>query len=187
MQSMCALLRPVGAYSLREDSLVYIELLSYYAGLRLVEEEIALLEREGLVPAAEGFGLKTWEHIIRSTALTSSSADDRRQIVLYTLSRMPGDFNLEGMLRGLHSIGLTCTVEENVAAQTVSVVVSSYAGTLRAYEDVLARVVSILPAHVNVALDIGALTWEQLDIMDWSFNEQDARDETWDEFELMQP
>ncbi len=187
LESMVRLLRPVGVYSLREDSLVYAELCGYYEGLRIIEDELALLAREGFLCTAREFGLTEWERIIRSAAFESASLEDRRQVVLYTLSRMPSDFNREGMLRGLSSLGLDCTLEEDCASGTVTVTVNGYTGMLRTYEEVLARVQNILPAHIGVVLDIGVVTWEALDLLDHSFDMRDILDMTWDAFELTKP
>ncbi len=187
LESMTALMRPLSAYSLRTDNVVYAELAGYYAGLRSVEEQLALLWREGLVGSAQEFGLREWERMIRSTAFESADVDVRRRIVVYTLCRMPGDFNREGMLRGLRSLGLECELLEDTSIRTVTVMVNGSCGMLRTYEQVLSRVSDILPAHVNVVLDVGIVTWELLDDSDRSFDEADAQEKSWDEFELTQP
>ncbi len=182
-ESMVALLRPVGAYSLKPGSLVYCELLSYYEGLKLIEEELSALRREGFIQTAEDYGLRRWEEIIRSTAMESDSLQSRRDVVLYTLGRMPVDFNRSGMVRGLRSLGLAANITEDTAAQTVTVDVQAYTGTLKNYEDVLRRVCDILPAHVGIRLNMGSVTWDLFDAQEQSYDERDAADLTWDAFE----
>lgn len=187
LESMTALMRPLGAYSLAANGVVYAELAGYYEGLRIVEQQLALLIREGVVGTAQDFGLREWERVIRSTAFEGTELDARRRIVEYTLCRMPGDFNREGMLRGLRSLGLECELMEDLPTRTVTVTVNGSCGMLLTYEQVLSRVLDILPAHVNVVLDVGIVTWALLDDSDKSFAEADAQDKTWDAFELTQP
>ncbi len=187
LESMTALMRPLGVYSLACDSVVYAELAGYYEGLRGIEEQLALLSREGMIGLAEGFGLREWERMIRSTAFHSASTAARREIVMDTLSRMPGDFNHAGMLRGLRSLGLECELKEDVTARTITVTVHNSCGMLHTYERLLARVSDILPAHLTVVLDVGIVTWTLLDESDRSFGEADAQERTWDEFELTRP
>lgn len=183
LESMVSLLRPVGIYSLATESLVYRELLSYYSGLMLIEDELATLRQEGFTQTAQGYGLKTWEEVIRSTAMESGNIQNRRGVVRYTLSRMPHDFNLSGMLHGLRSLGIDCELTEDTANQTVRVDVLRYGGALKNYEEVYKRVCDILPAHVGVILNMGSVTWEFFDAQDQSFEERDSAGLTWDTFE----
>ncbi len=181
---MRALLKPIGIYRIRDGSLIDAELTAYYEGLRMAEEAMAELWREGFVQSAQAEGLREWEAIIRSTALESNSLAARRDIVLYTLSRMPGDFNLAGILRGLRSVGLECTLTEEPERFQVRINVLAYTGALRTYEGVLTRVCSILPAHVAVELDMGINTWDMLDEAARSFDAIDGLDYSWDEHEI---
>ncbi|SDN82916.1 putative phage tail protein [Acetanaerobacterium elongatum] len=183
LESMVSLLRPVGIYSLATDSMVYRELQAYYSGLKQVEDELAVLRAEGFIQTAQSNGLRTWEEIIRSTAIESGNLESRRGVVLYTLSRMPQDFNLSGMLRGLRSLGLDCELTEDTAHQTVRVDVLRYGGALKNYEDVYKRVCDILPAHISVTLNMGSMTWALFDAQDQSFEERDQAKLTWDTFE----
>lgn len=187
LESMISLMRPIGAYSLREDSLIYAELASYYEGLRIIEQALAQLSCEGIVITAQDYGLREWERIIRSAAFENVDLNDRRQIVIYTLSRMPGDFNSAGLLRGLRSLGLDCSLQEDPASMTVTVTVSGSSGMLRTYEQVLERVEGILPAHVKVVLDIGIVTWDAFETRDLDFDTLDAEEKSWDEMELTTP
>lgn len=183
LESMVSLLRPVGIYSLVPESMVYRELQAYYSGLKRMEDELAVLRQEGFIQTAQSDGLRTWEEVIRSTAMESGNIQNRRGVVLYTLSRMPQDFNLSGMLRGLHSLGLDCELTEDTAHQTVRVDVLRYGGALKNYEEVYKRVCDILPAHIGVTLNMGSVTWELYDTQDQSFEERDSADLTWDTFE----
>ena len=183
LESMVSLLRPIGVYSLTPESAVYCELQSCYAGLKLVEDELAAMGQEGYIQTAQGIGLRTWEEAIRSTAMESDNLHNRRDVVLYTLSRMPQDYHLSGMLRGLRSLGLNCELTEDIENHTVRVDVLSYGGTLKNYEDVYKRVCDILPAHIGVTLNMGIMTWALFDAQDYSFDERDSADLTWDTFE----
>ncbi len=118
---------------------MYCELLSYYEGLKLIEEELSALRREGFIQTAEDYGLR--------------------------------------------SLGLAASITEDTAAQTVTVDVQAYTGTLQNYEDVLRRVCDILPAHVGIRLNMGSVTWDLFDAQEQSYDERDAADLTWDAFE----
>lgn len=183
LQSMVALLRPMGVYSLAPDSMVYYDLMSCYAGLKLIEDELAALRQEGFIQTAQSDGLRIWEEVIRSTATESGSLQARQEVVLYTLSRMPWDFNHSGLVRVLRSLGLTCAITEDISNVAVRVEVQSYSGSLKNYEDVLKRVGEVLPAHVGITLNMGEVTWALFDAQEQSFDERDTADLAWDTFE----
>lgn len=181
--SMVSLLKPIRLYSLSKDSVVYAELCAYAKGLKIAEELLSEVSAEGFVSTAADYGITEWEKLIDSTAVYEA-LPARRSIIRYTLSRMPWDFNPEGIVQGLKSIGLYCSAEEDFANRRVTLYGSSYRGSLRAYEDILKRVMQIMPAHLEVTLDFGSYLWESFDADGLAFDDFDLLVPSWDRFEL---
>lgn len=181
--SMVSLLKPMRLYKLNKGSVVYAELCAYAKGLTLAEELLNEVFAEGFVSTAADYGITEWEKLIDSTAVYESLGA-RRDIIKYTLSRMPWDFNPSGIVRGLKSIGLYCSCEEHFAERKVTLYGSSYSGSLRAYEDILKRVMQIMPAHLEVTLDFGSYLWDSFDNDELAFDDFDLLVPSWDRFEL---
>lgn len=185
MVGMVRLMQPLRLYSLRENSMVYRELLSYAKGFELLYERLGELYGEAFLQTAEGFGLTEREKLMNFPANSKLPLDTRRELLRYTLSMAPKDYNLEGMENGLRSIGLDAKIQENREEEKLSITSEGFLGNFISYDRLKRDALRILPAHLEVEFEFGSFTWEKFEAKDWAFDRLDQRDFTWDEFEVV--
>lgn len=181
---MIRLMQPLRLYSLREDSLVYLELLSYAKGFELLYERLGELYQEAFLQTAEEFGLSKREELMNFPANGKLPLETRRELLRYTISMAPRDYNLEGMENGLRSIGLDAQIQEQ-GEEKISIVSNGFLGNFISYDRLKRDALRILPAHLEVEFEFGSFTWEKFETKDWDFDQFDNRDFTWDEFEVV--
>ena len=182
---MVRLMQPLRLYSLRENSLVYWELLSYAKGFGLLYGRLGELYREAFLQTAEGFGITEREKLMNFPANSKLPLETRRELLRYTLSMAPRDYNLEGIENGLHSIGLDAKIQENREEEKLSITSEGFLGNFISYDRLKRDALRILPAHLEVDFEFGSFTWEKFEAKDWDFDRLDKRDFTWDEFEVV--
>lgn len=185
LEQMLLLLRPLGIYTLEEESLVYCELASYAKGFALVYDRLALLYREAFLPTAESFGLDYLEQLMGFPANNKLDLERRRELLRYTISLAAGDYDLEGMKNGLRSIGLDAEIEEDRENERLYITANAFLGNFISYDRLKRDAQKILPAHLEVIFEFGNFTWDAFDAKDKTFDQLDARDFSWDEFEII--
>ena len=177
------LMRSTGIYRLDGDTLVDHELAAYGAAFAPLETALDTLLREGFIATAEDAGLSAYERIMGEPDRTGLAAADRRGMLLYRLSILPGDFDPQGMADALRSVGLEAEILEEFANRRLTIRQLDYRGARETFDLIVRDCEKLLPAHLELFFDLGALSWDGFDSEDLTFDARDALDLSWDQFE----
>ena len=183
LENLYRLMRTTGIYRLDGESLVDAELMSYGVSLQAVEDRLETILREGIIATAEDEGLSAMEAVMGKPDRGTLSPEDRRAMILYWLSILPGDFDLEGMKNALRSVGLSADILEDLPGERITVRQEEYRGARETFDMIMRDCEQMLPAHLEILFDLGALSWDGFDRQDLTFDARDACDLSWDQFE----
>ena len=152
------LLRPLGAYDLREGTANRGELAAYGARLDEAEAELDDTAGEMSLATAKGFGLERIEELLpyRPVCVTVK----QRQQALAALLRISGDsFTPEAINDTLTGCGLNAVAEETGRPGYVQVRFPDVAGIPEGFEQMRAIIEEILPCHLNIEYRFWYNTW----------------------------
>ena len=181
--AMRELLEPLRFYDLSGGSVVTAELRAYGAAL----ERFLARSREtldDLFPQTCSLQrLARWERLLDLPVDRTDEAS-RRAMVLAKLSIGEGDFTVEGMRRSVLAAGLSASIREDWEAGVLSLYDAEIIGGYQTLDEVKRQVLKMLPDHLEAEFDIGVLTWEMFEGFGLDFSGWDARDFTWEWFDL---
>lgn len=175
------LLRPLALYELDEG----------YGGeefnlvgerLDLLYERLLEIEREMLVPTAEGAGLDRFEELLPYRPSYETTEDRRRGIMALVriddCSFTPAELN-----NTLLGCGIRAHVEETDTAGTVLVNFPNYRGVPPGFEALRERIEGLLPCHLEVLFYFVYPSWAEIARWFGSWGEFEATGMSWEEFE----
>ncbi len=183
-EGMLNTLGPMKLYDLSEGSLIWCELAAYEAGFSVIREKLEKLWADSFIQTCTQERLAQWERLLRLPSRSSASLENRREIVGYKLAVAPGDYYLEGMTRSIRAAGLDAQIVEDPPMGPLTLTGASSAGGFDSLDQMKRHVYAMLPAHLEVILDIGSLTWLLFDLKNLSFSHLDSLDFTWEWFDL---
>lgn len=178
-EEMYCILKPLGIYSLDDETVVKKELLTYAHGIDSCCNEIRTLSDEMFVQTARGCGLDLYEWLFGYGG-AGVSENERRERLLYKFSRLPHDFTVSGMQRALNSIGFAGTVTELCGEETLMLGKINGSEAPKDYTKFIDGIYAILPAHLRISFDIAAPTWDEFDAWGKSFAQLDSAAVTWE-------
>ncbi len=155
---LAELLRPLGAYDLREGAVNRGELAAYGARLDEAGAELDDTAREMSLATAEGFGLERIEDLLpyRPVCVTA----ERRRRALAALLRISGDsFTLEAINDTLTGCGINAVAEETGKPGYVRVHFPDVAGIPEGFEQMKTIIEEILPSHLGIEYQFWYNTW----------------------------
>lgn len=177
-------LKALKIYNMQENSLVYAEISSYYVGIKLVCDLIEELYQELFINTANSYGLEMWEDILYSRNYNNLDVTTRRNMIASALTIKQDGFNRTDMEKALNSIGIYADITEVPNQEKINISVYDYKGELCTYSKILSRIQKILPAHLEIFLDMGVFSWDMFDINYNDFDEFDSYEVSFDEFEM---
>ena len=183
MDTMRSLLRSTGIYSLEEGGLVEAELLSYAAVLEDLECLLTDTAREAIPLTAQNSGLVAYEELLGQDP-ADLSVQKRRDMIVYALSMQPKDFDKQGILRALRSLGIETEILEQPLEERITVKITEFSGNIHDYDKLREDARGILPAHLEIIFEMSSFTWDEFDAKDLTWDEFEANSFTWDEFEI---
>lgn len=157
---LAELLRPLGAYDLKEGAVNRGELAAYGARLDGAEAELEETEREMNLATAGDFGLERIEELLPWRPVCYTVNQRRR--ALAALLRISGDsFTPEAINDTLAGCGLNAVAEETGEPGHVRVYFPEVAGIPDGFERMKEIIEEILPSHLGIEYKFWYNTWAQ--------------------------
>jgi len=181
--NMKSILSKLQIYDLSPDSYINHELSAYSAGFEYVEKMIDLLLNEMFIVTAEDYGLGRWEKILFGNSNDDVDTSDRRKIIMSALQIDENWFTPKSMSKALGAIGIEADLEEIFDEERIIVKANEYRGQNLSYEYIQNQLETILPAHLDITLDMGVFSWAIFDSHDLDFDMWDGFDLSCDELE----
>lgn len=152
------LLRPLGAYDLKEGTVNRGELAAYGARLDGVGGELEDTEREMNLATAADFGLERIEALLPYRPVCYTVNQRRR--ALAALLRISGDsFTPEAINDTLAGCGLNAVAEETDKPGYVEVYFPEVAGIPEGFDRMKEIIEEILPSHLGIEYKFWYNTW----------------------------
>lgn len=137
----------------KENIFLKGEINAYTVVLKIVEDKLAILEREGFIPTAEDFGITEKEHYF-DPINTSLSLADRRERLINILTSDEKDFTRAGIMRLLNYYPATFSIKENPFTQTLVIEVNNTQWVTDNIDLLKRSIGKFIPAHLNFQLNI---------------------------------
>lgn len=179
LDSMISKLKPLGIYSLKNDSTIFYELSAYAEGLEILENCLSELESECFVSTSSSFGLETREKLFCYNKTSDSNIDLRRNLISYLLSVGSNDYNKESITKAIIASGIDGFIVEQPGENVVYINCSSLKDNFNTKAEAENIVKQFLPAHIKPIFDFRIITWDYIKTKDKTFDEFDSKDLTW--------
>ena len=155
---LAELLRPLGAYDLKEGTVNRGELAAYGARLDGAEKELEDTGREMNLATAADFGLERIEDLLPYRPVCYTVNQRRR--ALAALLRISGDsFTPEAINDTLTGCGLNAVAKETDRPGHVEVYFPEVAGIPEGFERMREIIEEILPSHLGIEYKFWYNTW----------------------------
>lgn len=155
------LLRPLGLYNL-ETGPGSGELEALGAGMDEVFTRFMELERENLLPTAEGAGLERYRDLLPYIP-NSGSVENRREAIMALLRIDDASFTLSALQNTVAGCGIHAWLEEADTPQTVNVSFPGLMGEPEGFSVIQKRLEQILPCHLDIVYALRYLLWSELE------------------------
>lgn len=180
LNNIISILRPLGLYSLKEDSLVMCELKAEAVGLEKLRLAMEELISEAFPATASGFGLKILERVINLGGIPSELSDRRRRL-LGSLALSGRDKTIDGIKRSLLLFGVEAEITENFADEKLVITGKGWRLPYVSAQDIADKLSLILPAHLGADISVNATTWSFIHSLRRNFGTWDMGVYTWGE------
>jgi hypothetical protein len=177
-------LEPLKLYALGAQSLVDAELQAYGSAFAELENEFERVHAQAFVQTSTGEGLSKHEQVVGLSSRSYLDDESRRALVLYRKSVAPFDYTLTGMQNSIGAAGMRADIIQNYDQESLTIVSHGLIDSFLALEDVKASLSKMLPAHLEIVLDMGSITWDMLELMVTDWNYWDSKDFTWEQFDI---
>lgn len=191
---MYKLLSNIGLYSFQKwnginpqpSNLTHVqcELEAYIAGLQCIENEIESIITNVFPQVADEQNIANFERLLCMPVKPQVPLLNRRKMVLDRLSIGPNDFNVNGMMRALRSVGVESDISEIPNQQKIKVTVKNVIGSFLSLDEVKSAVDAVAPAHLLLDVDTGSNSWVQMDFLGRSWTQLDALGKSWNNIEI---
>lgn len=182
LDSMKAKLKPLGIYSLNEDSTVFYELSAYAEGLSILDDYLNELENECFVSTSSSFGVNLRENLF-SYSKPSSNLTLRRNLLSYLLSVSTNDFNKQGLDKAVIASGINGFVYDRPGDGKIYVNCNTLQDNFTSKSEAENIIKQFLPAHLEPIFDYSILSWNYIDSLDNTFDNIDSKELTWDDID----
>lgn len=183
-KQLYGILAKTGLYNLNNGKYIRAELRSYQVALAMVEEVINNIKNSAFLNLCSKEQLKTFEQLLCIPTNESINIENRRKMVRHRFSILKNDCNKEGLLKGIISAGMDADIIENKHDGTVTILCNTIFSSEKNYETIKNEVLKLMPAHLNVVIDIGIMDWNMFEAKNLNFVELDYDDFTWNRFDL---
>lgn len=180
------LLFPLKIYSFDEGDSNTCELLSLCFSLDKIDALLDEIANESFIQTAESYGLDLREYLFADKTKDSLTTDNRRNMLqsLYRLSE--NDFSADGIRNSLLAVGVYAkTIIENYSDSLIYVSIDNFKNEYINFEQLKRQIEALLPAHLDVYIDSGILTWDMFNEKDYSFDQLEELIPEWNFFEKL--
>lgn len=182
-ESFYRLLSSLKLYRLGCKSLIDAEIESYLAGFEMVEQSLRDLWHSAFIMTSDSQQLSRFERLLGLCVNTDLPLENRRLMALWRMSVGPNDFHEEGILQAIRSAGLDAELVCSPPHQ-VTIKGLRFLGDFSSLDEIARAIDAFLPAHLDVVLDVGLMTWQDFDGLDKTWQQLDEMDLTFQSFDL---
>lgn len=177
-------LTPLRLYALGSDSLIDRELTVYGEALSQVERQLQEIVAQIFVQTATDRDLARHEKLVGLVGREEAPLQTRRDLVLYRLGVADQDYTVGGITGSIRTAGMVAQLDEDAARERVTVRCSQLLDQTVNLDWLKENLVAMLPAHLEMELDIGLMTWDMFDAGPVTWDKWDATGMTWTEFDV---
>lgn len=176
---------PTGLYTLEENGGIANELKTYACGIDESDDILDVLIREAFTSTAEDYGLSMWEELFGNIK-NELSPQQRRKLIAGRLSLSYNDFTPGGVENIINSLGITdYTLVEKPSLFMVIIDLSSQSYTKAQRKWIKEQLDQLLPAHLEIAVIFGNVTWNKIDQMNLTASQMDSKKYSWDDIDVI--
>ena len=175
-------LKPLGIYNLQSGTTLNAELSAYAKGLEILEAEIEEAERECFVSTATTYGIELRERLF-GYLKASLSTKDRRQRLIYRYKITSNDYTKIRIEEAAKACSIDGYIIENEGKMSFNFNCNNNFENEQQKKDAISEIQAFLPAHLNCIFDFRDLSWDKISENDYSFNQMDQKDLTWNEID----
>lgn len=185
-ESIKQLLFPLKIFSFEEHSDNNNEILSYCFSLDKIEQLLDEMLTETFIQTSSSYGLKFREQLFSEKVKDTLSTDDRREMLMSLYRVSATDFNLEGIVASLTSVGIYVSkIVEDFENSLIKITIDNYKNESVPFEQIKNLIEKYMPAHLDLYIDSGYLTWDMFDAKDLTFDRFEEVIPAWDFFEML--
>lgn len=184
-ESMTKKLLPTGLYTLENGGAISNELKTYSYGIDSSDDILDIIIREAFISTATDYGLAMWEDMFGGIHSDIDTAT-RRKLIKARLRLNYNDFTENGVKEILNSLGITdyvITEYPSLFMVRIDLSTQDYSATQRKW--IKNQLEALLPAHLELSLIFGTLSWNKIDELNLTANEMDAKDYSWDDIDTL--
>ncbi len=175
--------KPIGIYSITEDSNLSFELGAYGAGLELLQDELKEIEREAFFATAESYGLSMWEKLWGAQR-SDLSVERRREMLLARSAFGYEDFTPEGMNKVLRFLGVEGTIKEYPHVYRVTVEIDSKNLTSGQRNWIWSQLQAVFPAHIEADAVFAGFDWNTAESRNLTFDSMEQKGMPWSSIDI---
>ena len=175
-------LKPLGLYNLSSGSIINAELSAYAVGFELLNEKFNELERECFISTSQSFGLDLREKLF-GYLKSDLGNSERRERLLYRNKITSNDYTKIKIEEAAKSCGIEGYIIENKGGTKFDFNCNDTFSSDEERQSAINEAKQFLPAHLRCDFDFRDLSWDKINENDYTFNQMDAEDLTWNEID----
>lgn len=185
-ESIKQLLFPLKIYSFEEFSNNYNEISSYCVSLDKIDKMLDIMLAEAFIQTSESYGLGFREQLFSEKEKSSLDVETRRDMLLGLYKVSSADFNIEGIIASLTSVGVFVNyITEDFENNLIKISIDNFKNEFISFEQLKSLIEKYMPAHLDLYIDSGYLSWDILDEKDLTFDRFEELIPSWDFFEKL--
>ncbi len=182
LNRLVALHKPLGVYSIKEDTNIYRELSAYAQAFEELLGALAETEQEGFLLTAKEYGLENFESIY-GPVMDELSEDKRRKMIFARCSLSISDFTSASLVKILKALGVEGTFREYPAVFRLTVHINGeYPLARRRF--IAAQLKALLPAHLETDPVFEGFSFKDVDERGITFGEMEQKGMCWADIDI---
>ena len=161
------------------NTLVDMELESYFAGLEPARQKLERLLREAFIQTAEDVGLDQRERLYTAPNPTLEPTERRSRLMNF-FSPDAETPTPAGIVKALGALGLDWELDEDIPNQTATLEGIPAGINPEELSAIIGAAKQILPAQMRLRVDLNAPDWDYLDGLGYGFSRWDSLDIPWE-------
>lgn len=168
---------------MRQDDLLNEFFTSIDNALRKRDTKMNVVFNERFVDRATNLGLKYLEVRLGIVNDSSKSLDHRRALIKARL-KSKGKINLS-KVDNICESWINGQVDTSLSGSTINVKFVSIGGIPEGVSDLEKTLLNIIPSHLKINWQYTFMTWNMFELYNWSFEEFESQNLSWDELEKL--
>ncbi len=182
LQQMQDMLSPLGVYSLGDNSLVMCELKVYACELEKLHDKLKTMLRECFIVTAQDYGIEKTEELFQCIRPDLTIDERKERISRYiTLNNM--DFSYSNIENQLRLAGVSAPFTQDEENERISFPEIKSISDISETARLTNLIEDIVPAHLDIDTGISAMSWDELESLDFKFGEFDRLNLRFDLFD----